>query len=113
MPFPASKEPNIVMADVRSVHTHLQHYERYLARLEELRELLQDQLTAALSRPRPTGAAADPRTSEIEAALDRMDRGVYGTCRGCGTFIAYEQLLRTPYRSICDRCALQRGHQHD
>ncbi|WP_166427385.1 TraR/DksA family transcriptional regulator [Nonomuraea mesophila] len=109
------------MADVRSVHTHLQHYERHLARLEELRELLQEQLTAALSRPQPagattgttTGATADARTSEIEAALDRMDRGIYGTCRGCGTFIAYEQLLRMPYRSICDRCALQRGHQHD
>ncbi|MEO3891752.1 TraR/DksA C4-type zinc finger protein [Nonomuraea sp. B5E05] len=101
------------MADVRSVHTHLQHYERHLARLEELRELLQDQLTAALSRPRPADVTADPRTSEIEAALDRMDRGIYGTCRCCGTFIAYEQLLRRPYRSICDRCALQRGHQHD
>ncbi|MEO3789379.1 TraR/DksA C4-type zinc finger protein [Nonomuraea sp. B10E15] len=105
------------MADVRSVHTHLQHYERHLARLEELRELLQDQLAAALSRPRPAdatpGVTADPRTSEIEAALDRMDRGIYGTCRCCGTFIAYEQLLRRPYRSICDRCALQRGHQHD
>ncbi|TDC07753.1 hypothetical protein E1267_12455 [Nonomuraea longispora] len=101
------------MADVKSVHTHLQHYERHLARLEELRELLQEQLTAALSRPRPSGATADARTSEIETALDRMDRGIYGTCRGCGTFIAYEQLLRMPYRSICDRCALQRGHQHD
>ncbi|MBN6054994.1 hypothetical protein JYK22_23860, partial [Nonomuraea sp. RK-328] len=75
-----------------SVHTLLQRYDQHLAQLEELRALLHDRLGAALSRGDHRRAAA------VEAALERMDRGVYGMCRRCGALIAFEQLRRAPER---------------
>ncbi|MDR8414397.1 TraR/DksA C4-type zinc finger protein [Nonomuraea sp. 3-1Str] len=111
-----SKEPIIVMADVRSVHTHLQHYEQHMARLEELRGLLYDQLAHAVAQPCPSAGRVRRRTARrrvaaIEAALERMDRGLYGTCQCCGAFIAFEQLRRRPHRRTCEGCALARRHE--
>ncbi|GAA2276249.1 hypothetical protein GCM10010149_19180 [Nonomuraea roseoviolacea subsp. roseoviolacea] len=91
------------MADVRSVHTLLQRYDQHLERLEELRALLHDRLAAARSRGDHERAAA------VGAALERMDRAVYGVCRRCGALIAFEQLLRAPERQACDGCAALSG----
>ncbi|MEV4567671.1 hypothetical protein AB0K12_28210 [Nonomuraea sp. NPDC049419] len=93
------------MADDRSVHTHLQHYAEHLERLEELRELLDDRLAA--TDPVPDRAAA----GRIRAALERMDRGLYGICRGCGIFISFDQLLQAPDRTSCDACSQLRGQE--
>ncbi|MEV4115702.1 TraR/DksA C4-type zinc finger protein [Nonomuraea sp. NPDC049695] len=96
------------MADDRSVHTHLQHYAEDMARLEELRKLLHDQLTTADSRPTSDPALQDDarrRIAAIRAALERMDRGLYGICQCCGAFIAFDQLRRAPDRIACDGCA--------
>ncbi|MGW5688264.1 hypothetical protein [Nonomuraea sp. NPDC003754] len=106
MAFPASKEPIIVMADVRSVQVHLQHYDRHLAQLEELRRLLHDQLAALTPATGGRTSRADRQVADIEAALDRMDRERYGVCTDCASFIPYEQLLRAPHRLACDGCAV-------
>ncbi|NUW38646.1 hypothetical protein [Nonomuraea rhodomycinica] len=92
------------MADVRSVHTLLQRYDQHLAQLEELRALLHDRLGAARA------LGDDERAAAVEAALERMDRGVYGVCRRCGALIAFERLLRAPERHACDGCAVLSGH---
>ncbi|MFG3436065.1 hypothetical protein ACGF0J_02365 [Nonomuraea sp. NPDC047897] len=96
------------MADVRSIHDHLKHYDRHLARLEELRRLLQEELAAARS-----GASGEHgpltggrRVAEIEAALARMDRERYGSCASCASFIPFDQLLHAPHRTTCDACAV-------
>ncbi|MBB5628149.1 hypothetical protein [Sphaerisporangium krabiense] len=98
------------MANVTSVHVHLRNYERHLARLEELRGLLHDQLATAVAESRPVAdpahrAAARGRVAAIEAALERMNRGRYGTCGRCGALIPFEQLRRWPERSACEGCA--------
>jgi len=48
---------------------------------------------------------------EAVAALDRIDRGTYGSCENCGTAIPAERLDALPYARHCVRCAeaLQAG----
>ncbi|MER7502711.1 hypothetical protein AB0L05_33930 [Nonomuraea pusilla] len=91
------------MSDARSVHTHLHDYERHLAQLDRLRAILEEELAGARG----------PRAARIEAALDRMDRGLYGACGRCGAFIPYERLLRTFDRPTCDACAAGPDAEHD
>jgi RNA polymerase-binding transcription factor DksA len=97
--FAYSEEQISVMADDRSVHTHLQHYTEHLNRLEELRELLDERLAA--TDPVLDHAAA----RRISDALDRMDRGLYGICECCGIFIPFDQLLQAPDRTACASCS--------
>jgi DnaK suppressor protein len=42
---------------------------------------------------------------EIDAALDRLDRGTFGYCEGCQKAIAHERLQALPYARQCVACA--------
>lgn len=42
---------------------------------------------------------------QIDAAIDRLDAGVYGTCQSCGEKIASERLDALPYALLCFACA--------
>jgi DnaK suppressor protein len=42
--------------------------------------------------------------AEIEAALERIEAGTYGTCRTCGQPIAEERLEAIPYATQCIDC---------
>jgi RNA polymerase-binding protein DksA len=42
--------------------------------------------------------------SEIEAALERIAEGTYGTCRTCGEPISEERLEAIPYATQCIDC---------
>lgn len=44
---------------------------------------------------------------EIDAALTRIDRGVFGRCENCGHVIARERLQVLPYTRYCIECAQQ------
>ncbi len=44
----------------------------------------------------------------IEAALDRVEDGTYGTCEECGTRIPKVRLNAIPYASMCIKCASAR-----
>ncbi|GAA1768813.1 TraR/DksA C4-type zinc finger protein [Nonomuraea bangladeshensis] len=90
------------MAGVGSLHDLMRHYDQHLEGLESLRTLLHDQL-AAVRRLRDSRSAR--LAAAIEAALERMDRGCYGTCLRCGALIPFEQLMRRPQRRHCDGCA--------
>lgn len=46
---------------------------------------------------------------EIEAALARLDAGVYGMCETCGAAVDEAELRMTPTARYCDRCG-SRGH---
>ncbi len=48
-------------------------------------------------------AAAD-RLLEVEAALERLDNGTYGTCEVCGGLIAVERLEALPETRMCLDC---------
>ena len=42
---------------------------------------------------------------EIDAALQRIEGGTYGTCTNCGKQIAVERLEAHPWASLCIDCA--------
>ncbi len=100
-----------------SLQTFMQDYDHHLARLEGLRELLEERLTAArdvlagIALPSLAGPARE-QIAAIEAALERMDRGLYGTCRRCSAFIPYEVLLRAPQEQLCAGCGSARRPEH-
>jgi hypothetical protein len=59
----------------------------------------------------PAASGDDPRLQdlarrigELEIALERLARGEYGTCLGCGRFIGERRLSRMPLADRCARC---------
>jgi RNA polymerase-binding transcription factor DksA len=43
--------------------------------------------------------------AEVNAALDRLDRGAFGACEACGRAIAKSRLGALPYARRCIGCA--------
>lgn len=50
------------------------------------------------------GNAAVGELEEIDVALDRMARGLYGVCKVCGHQISAARLAAIPQASICFGC---------
>jgi DnaK suppressor protein len=48
--------------------------------------------------------------ADVEAALERLDAGVYGDCLECGEPIALQRLLVLPAARRCAAC--QAAHEH-
>lgn len=102
------KEP--LFHDLRDVpEEHVHRWQRLLEerqfRLEQTADLereltddYRDSVRRALS------IAASAALSEIEAALDRLRRGVYGDCVGCGTPIPAGRLNVLPMVALCMPC---------
>jgi RNA polymerase-binding protein DksA len=44
---------------------------------------------------------AEHLLGKIEAALERIDDGTYGTCAACGKQIPEERLQAVPYATLC------------
>jgi RNA polymerase-binding transcription factor DksA len=47
------------------------------------------------------GENADNVIAEIDAALERVEAGTYGTCTACGAVIPEERLEAIPYATLC------------
>ncbi len=63
---------------------------------------------AQLEAIEPTGDEADTHRRArlaLDAALDRLDRGEYGTCRRCGEPIPAARLELVPEADLCVACA--------
>lgn len=45
---------------------------------------------------------------KVEHALDRIERGEYGSCESCGTDIPTARLDALPYATLCVDCARRR-----
>ena len=45
---------------------------------------------------------------EIDAALDRMSKGLYGKCESCGRDIGIRRLRAVPSATLCINCAAAR-----
>jgi DnaK suppressor protein len=43
--------------------------------------------------------------SQVETALERMEKGIYGICIPCGKPIEEARLLAIPYTTKCIKCA--------
>lgn len=74
-------------------------------RLEQLARLEQELADAPRqSVKRALHMAATTALTEIHAAIDRMDRGVYGLCVTCGGAIDDERLDVLPMAAQCMPC---------
>ena len=51
------------------------------------------------------GENSETVLAEIEAALERIENGTYGTCTNCGNQISVERLEAYPWASLCIDCA--------
>ncbi|OPG09669.1 TraR/DksA C4-type zinc finger protein [Microbispora sp. GKU 823] len=99
------------MAEIRSPRLLMEECRRYTAQLSELRMLLEERLHAAraeLAWSRPSAVRvrqARLDVAAIEAALERMDRGLYGTCTRCEAFLPLDRLRLAPHVQQCASCA--------
>jgi len=50
------------------------------------------------------GQAAVRELEDIDVALDRMARGLYGICKTCGHQISAARLAAVPQASSCQQC---------
>ena len=50
------------------------------------------------------GDNAEQVIAEIDAALQRIEEGTYGTCTNCGREIPVERLEANPWASLCIDC---------
>jgi RNA polymerase-binding transcription factor DksA len=48
--------------------------------------------------------AAVREIADIDVALDRMARGLYGVCKVCGSRISAARLAAVPQASVCQSC---------
>src|SRR5687768_16142680 len=62
--------------------------------LDDTFELVSSQLAESESR----------ELAQIELALERIKRGSYGECRGCGQDIPVARLQALPYAARCVKC---------
>ena len=53
------------------------------------------------------GENSEELLAQIDAALQRIEEGTYGTCANCGREIAVERLEATPWASLCIDCKRQ------
>lgn len=51
------------------------------------------------------GNAAVLELLDIDVALERMARGLYGVCKVCGEQISAARLAAVPHATICHRCS--------
>lgn len=60
---------------------------------------------------RPLMAQTREHLEELDRALDRLERGAYGRCEGCGTPIPPERLEIRPATTTCVACAQPVPHR--
>ncbi|MEV0976234.1 TraR/DksA C4-type zinc finger protein [Streptomyces sp. NPDC049915] len=100
-------------ADLVALRENL--HEQRLFRREQLRRLAGPAGSGAGDRPREQTAArlevcvklaASARMvlADVEAALQRMDAGTYGTCHLCRCSVDRERLTIVPQARYCARC---------
>ena len=72
----------------------------------EARRLLEGHRAALEQRLRGTGgAAAERELAETNAAIDRIEIGIYGRCEVCGAAIGRQRLLALPAARFCLACS--------
>ena len=62
------------------------------------------EIRAELTRQSQRFAPDDPRAHAYSTALERLERGTYGTCATCGNRIPHERLAVMPETVFCVSC---------
>ncbi len=95
--------------------------ERTREEIKHLREQLQEEIEPASATDEDSADAAaaiyergkvisliqnrEDRVRSLHEAIERVHKGLYGTCKSCGEEIAPERLKIMPETSLCVRCA--------
>ncbi len=105
-----------IEARKQELETRLGELKARIARIEdELEQPLSDSFSEqAVEREdsevlEDLGAAGVQEVRMIEAALDRVANGTYGTCARCGDPISEERLDVLPQTPLCRDCAATVG----
>jgi hypothetical protein len=69
------------------------------------------ELAAGKGRLRRPGVHNGLTPERVDAALERLDRGSFGYCRGCYLLIPHAELLRRPYEDRCPLCRESRDRR--
>ena len=88
--------------------------EELLKRIEKVEDLLDDPKSQSFSEQaterefdevyEAQGMASEQELEAIEAALNRIENGVYGQCLNCGNPISDERLEAIPFATKCRNC---------
>ncbi len=94
---------------------------RTVEEMAHLREQLQEEIEPASATDEDSADAAaaiyergkvisliqnrEDRLRSLDEAIDRVRKGLYGTCKNCGAEIDPERLRIMPETSLCVRCA--------
>jgi DnaK suppressor protein len=63
-----------------------------------------DTLAVERERDLALSAQASAAVEQIDAAIERINDGTYGTCENCGKAIPKERLRALPYAALCVTC---------
>ena len=111
-----NRTPTLRMAESRGVSDHLPDLRSALEQQRQFRTDQLDELAAELADPATAAdlpriqVAAAVRTAaaaalaDIDAALQRIEHGGYGTCQQCDTAIPLERMEILPMSRLCMRC---------
>jgi len=111
-----NRTPTLRMAESHGVSDHLPDLRSALEKQRQFRMDQLDELAAELADPATAAdlpriqVAAAVRTAaaaalaDIDAALQRIEHGGYGTCQQCDTAIPLERMEILPMSRLCMRC---------
>jgi RNA polymerase-binding transcription factor len=111
-----NRTPTLRMAESRGVSDHLPDLRSALEQQRQFRTDQLDELAAELADPATAAdlpgiqvgaavrTAAAAALADIDAALQRIEHGGYGTCQQCDTAIPLERLEILPMSRLCMRC---------
>jgi RNA polymerase-binding transcription factor DksA len=92
--------------DVDAFRADLEQHRQF--RIEQLDELAADRLAGSAGAvDEVTSAlftAATAALADIDAALHRIEAGLFGVCQGCGDAIALDRLRALPMAGLCMFC---------
>ncbi|MGI8459489.1 MAG: TraR/DksA C4-type zinc finger protein [Propionibacteriaceae bacterium] len=102
---PTTRPATTLGSELSIIHAELDEQRRF--RTDQLAELTIDAGTGDESRvqvARVLRMVAESALAEIEAAVERLSDGSYGTCERCAEAIASERLEVLPAARLCARC---------
>ena len=81
---------------------------RHVARSEPVQAVSGSHWFDTEALPEPVGEEARRELAEIDAALQRIDQGSYGTCLACGGPMGLQRMRAIPEARYCVGCSGQR-----
>jgi RNA polymerase-binding transcription factor DksA len=102
----------------RREHLRWQLEHRRRLRLDQIDEFSAEAARAAVTADevgrrvsRVLAVTAEWALGDINAALNRLDRGTYGICQRCTTPIPVERLEVVPMTRVCENCSRREGRR--